>query len=300
MKTPLDSVHQTTPGILITGATGNIGTELTKLLAHMSIPFRAMVRHAEQETKLASLPGAAVVAGDFNDVDSLADALHGIERVFLLTPSSEQAEEQQLRFVGQAKQAGVQHIVKLSQLAADEQSPVRFLHYHAVVERAIRESGVDFTFLRPNLFMQGLLSFRSTIAGAGQFWAPIGNAPVSVVDVRDIAAVAVAALTQAGHAGRSYTLTGPDSLTHAQMASQLATALGKPVSFVNVSPEQMRAALNQISFPAWQAEGLIEDYAHYSRHEASAVSSDVQAVTRQPPRPFAEFARDYADTFLPV
>lgn len=298
MNTSLVPANQTTPSILITGATGNIGSELTKLLAQRGIPFRAMVRNPDHETALTALPGAEIVAGDFNDPASLASALRGIERAFLLTPSSEQAEEQQLRFVNEARKAGVRHIVKLSQLAADEHSPVRFLRYHAVVERAIRESGMDFTFLRPNLFMQGLLSFRSTIAQSGKFFAPIGDARVSVVDVRDIASVAAAALTLANHFGQTYTLTGPESLTHAEMAQLLSSALNRPVMFIDITPEVMRATLTQIGFPAWQADGLIEDYAHYSRNEAAPVIAGVQDATGHAPRSFATFAGDYADTFL--
>lgn len=298
MNPSLVSANSLIPSILITGATGNIGTELTKRLVQHGIPFRAMVRNPDQETALANLPGAEVVTGDFNDPASLASALRGIDRAFLLTPSSEQAQEQQLRFVTEARKAGIRHIVKLSQLAADEHSPVRFLRYHAAVERAIRESTIAYTFLRPNLFMQGLLSFRSTIRERGQFFAPIGGAPISVVDVRDIAAVAAAALTEAGHAGQTYTLTGPESFTHAQMAGQLTTALGKSITFVDISPEQMRATLHQIGFPAWQADGLIEDYAHYSRNEAAAITQDVQTATGNPPHSFARFAQDYANVFL--
>lgn len=297
MNTTLVSANQTMPTILITGATGNIGSELTKLLAQRGIPFRAMVRNPNQESALTALPGAELVAGDFNDSASLASAMQGIERTFLLTPSSEQAEEQQLRFVDEARKAGVRHLVKLSQLAADEYSPVRFLRYHAVVERAIRDSGLDFTFLRPNLFMQGLLSFRSTITQSGQFIAPIGDAKVSVVDVRDIAAVAAAALTRPGHAGQTYTLTGPESLTHTEMAQVLTSTLNRPTAFVTITTDMMRATLEQIGFPAWQADGLIEDYAHYSRNEAAAVTAGVQEATGQAPRSFAAFARDYADEF---
>lgn len=295
MNTSLVSADQ--PTILITGATGNIGQELTKAVSKRGIRFRAMVRDSKRETELAALPGAEIIAGDFNDAHSLAAALRGIERAFLLTPSSEQAEAQQLRFVGEAKKAGVRHIVKLSQLAADEHAPVRFLRYHAVVEKAIRESGVDFTFLRPNLFMQGLLSFRSTIAQSGQFFAPIGEARISVVDVRDIAAVAAAALTEAGHAGQTYTLTGPESLTHTDMATELSHALSRSITFVDITPEVMRATLEQIGFPAWQADGLIEDYAHYSRNEAAAVATGVRDATGQAPRSFAQFAQDYAPAF---
>lgn len=294
---PAPAADQTpAPTLLITGATGTVGRELTRLLAERPIPFRAMVRSAK-DTESTALAGAEVVTGNFDDPATLAQALTGIKRAFLLTPSSEAAEAQQLRFVAEAKRAGVQQIIKLSQFAARPDSPVRFLRYHAVVEQAIRESGMAFTFLRPNLFMQGLLGFRDLIVAQGKFFAAIGDARISAVDVRDIAAVAAAALTEPGHEGRTYTLTGPQALTHAQMADELATALGRPVTFVNVAPEAMRDALEKARFPDWQADGLLEDYAHYARNEATEISPDVQMTTGQPPRSFADFARDYAPAF---
>ena len=193
-----------------------------------------------------------------------------------------------------ARRSGVQHIVKLSQFAADEGSPVRFLRYHAAVERAVRESGLAYTFLRPNLFMQGLLAFSRSIKAEGRFFAAAGDARISVVDVRDNAAVAAAALTEPGHEGRTYTLTGPAALTHADMAAAITEAMGRSVSFVDISSDTMRDAVLGMGMPPWQADGLIEDYAHYRRGEAAAVSSGVQDATGAPPRDFSTFARDYA------
>jgi len=283
--------------ILITGATGSIGRELTKRLSIQKIPFRAMVRASKGAETLAALEGAEVVIGDFNDAQSIAHALEGVDRAFLLTNSSQQAEVQQRTFVDVANRAGVKHLVKLSQWAADLNSPVRFLRYHAAVEQKILESGVAYTFLRPNLFMQGLLGFRETIVGQGKFFAAAGDSKISAVDVRDIAAVAAAALTGDGHDGSIYDLTGPEALTHAEMAEKLSKALGRPIHFVDVSPEALREALLRIGFPQWQADGLIEDYAHYRRGEASAVATGVQDATGTPPHSFDDFARDYAAAF---
>ena len=145
------------PNILITGATGSIGTELTKILSAQGVPFRAMVRSIQQNQELDRLEGATLIEGDFNDAASVRQALQGIDRAFLLTNSSEQAETQQSTFVEVAKQSGLQHIVKLSQWAADLHSPVRFLRYHAVVENKIRESGIAYTFLRPNFVYAGFV-----------------------------------------------------------------------------------------------------------------------------------------------
>ena len=187
--------------------------------------------------------------------------------------------------------------MKLSQFAADEASPVRFLRYHAAVERRIRELGLGFTFLRPNLCMQGLLAFQPMIAAEGHFVAPIGDARVSAVDVRDIAAVAAVALTERGHEGKTYTITGPAAVTHTEMAGAIGEAIGRHVAFVDVPAKAFAGALGAAGVPSWQVEGLIEDYAHYARGEAAALSPHVREITGTEPRDVRTFARDYARVF---
>ena len=283
--------------ILITGATGNNGTEIIRRLAGSGARVRAMVRKYPDGTD--ALPGVEYVMADFDDHVSIRRALDSVHRAFLTTNSTERVEAQQLNFVEQARAAGVRHIVYLSQLHAARSSPVRFLRYHAVVEDAIGSSGMAFTHLRPNLYMQGLLGFRSSIATEGRFFASAGDASVSIVDVRDIAAVAAAALTQEGHESRAYDITGPEALTHAEMASVFTTVLGKPpVSHVDLPEAAMRDGLLGFGFPEWQADGLIEDYAHYRRGEASAVSTAVRDVTGQPLSSFRQFVQGYRHAFL--
>jgi uncharacterized protein YbjT (DUF2867 family) len=176
-------LHGTSP-ILVTGATGNTGRAVVQALACRGVTGAAMVR---AEADRGRLPARVEVAvADFDDPASLAAALRGAGRAYLVIPSSERAEAQQRRFADLAVQAGVGHLVVLSQLGADEQSPVRFLRYHAAVERHIRDLGTGYTFLRPNLFFQGLLAFARTIAADSRFYAPIGDAAISAVDVRDI------------------------------------------------------------------------------------------------------------------
>jgi len=280
--------------ILVTGATGNTGHAIVDALARRGALVRAMVRAEADRAKLpAGVP--AVVAG-FDDLASIAAALEGADRAYLVTPSSERAEEQQRRFADLAAKAGLRHLVVLSQLASDEHSPVRFLRYHAAVEQHVRDLGVPYTFLRPNLFFQGLLAFAGTISSQGRFYAPIGDATISAIDVRDIADVAAVTLTEAGHEGATYTLTGPASITHTQIAAALTAALGRDVTFTDVPPEAFADSLRGI-LPPWQVDGLLEDYAHYRRGEAASVSSAVAEITGRPPRDIQQFARDYAPAF---
>jgi uncharacterized protein YbjT (DUF2867 family) len=283
--------------ILVSGSTGNVGGEVVRALAARGVDFRAMVRNDGEAQEFAQNPHAEPVVADFDDAGSITNALRGVERAFLLTPSSAKAEKRQRCFVAIAARSGVRHIVKQSQFHANADSPVRFLRYHAVVEEAIRESGMDWTFLRPNLFMQGLLMFRQSIATDGCFAIAAGDAKVSVVDVRDIAAAAAAALTEPDHVGKSYDLTGPAALTHSEMAVELSHALGRTVDYVALDEDTMRGVLHAHGMPPWMAEGLIEDYAHYRRGEAEGVAHGVEAAIGNPPRAFETFARDYAEAF---
>jgi uncharacterized protein YbjT (DUF2867 family) len=284
--------------ILVTGATGKNGAEILKLLSGRKERVRAMVRNRNHITTAKLNCQLEFVEANFDDEASLRKALSGVQRAFLVTNSSDRVEERQLRFVRLARESGVKHIVYLSQLHASADSPLRFLRYHAAVEDGIRVSGMTFTNLRPNLYMQGLLMIGQSIASQGRFFAPAGDSVVSVVDVRDIASVAVAALTQARHEGKTYDLTGPQALTHFEMAERLSQAFDQPVTFVDVPEQDFREGLRGIHMPDWQADGLIEDYAHYRRGEASAVSSAVEEATGKAPRPFAEFAHDYKTAFL--
>jgi uncharacterized protein YbjT (DUF2867 family) len=235
--------------ILVTGATGSNGSEIVKRLAAQNIPVRAMVRQRNRAGAIA-LPNVELVEGDFDRPETLLSALSGADRAFLVTNSSAHAEAQQLAFVEAAKQSGVAHIVKLSQFAANADSPVRFLRYHAAVEAAIQASGMAYTFLRPNLFMQGLLNFKSTIATQNAFYAAIGDAKVSMIDVRDIADVAIAALTGTGHEGKIYDLTGSQTLTHTEAAHYLSDAIDRKITFVDIPPETMLETLLSVHFPA--------------------------------------------------
>ncbi|GAA4160801.1 SDR family oxidoreductase [Chryseobacterium ginsenosidimutans] len=283
--------------LLITGATGSVGTQLVKKLVNMNVSFRALVRNNDQGDLMANLPQAEIVVGDLSDSDSLVQALHGIEKAFLLTNSSEYSEELQLNFVNAAHKAGVKHIVKLSQLAADQASPVRFLRYHAIVEDRIKELGMNYTFLRPNLFMQGLIAFGHSIKYEGKFYGSLGNATVSAVDIRDIAGVAARILTENGHENKIYNITGKESITHFQMAETLSRVLDTEITYVDLNSEQMEGALTVAGFPEWQIGGLIEDYAHYARDEASEIFNTVHDVTGKPAIDFEQFVYDHLKFF---
>ena len=273
-----------------------IGSLLTDVLVAQGVEFTVMLRPGGSADPIAGKPGVSSTEGDFDDPASLRRALDGVDRAFLLTNSTERTEAQQLAFVEAAQAQSVGHLVYLSQLAADQQSPVRFLRYHGAVEAALTDSTLGWTFVRPNLILQAYIPFAPAIA-QGALQAPIGDAGVSVVDARDIAAVAAAALTEDGHVGKTYTVTGPAAASHAEIATELGDAIGRTVRFESIPPEAFLAALTGAGMPRWQAEGLLEDYAHYDRGEASGVSPDVAQITGTSPRSLRDFAHDYSGAF---
>lgn len=282
------------PTVLVTGATGTIGSSLIPALRARGATVRAMTRTPGQR-----VDGAETVIADLRDTESVTAALKGVDAVFLNSPSAPDAADLQIGFADTAARAGVPRLVLLSQYAAHADSPVRFLRWHAQVEAHVANLGLDHTVLRPNLFMQGLLAFAGTIAAQGRFGAPIGEAAVSLIDTRDIAESAAAVLTTAGHSGSVYTLTGPRAITHAEIAAALSTAIGRHVGFDDVPAADFAAALSQY-LPPWQLEGLVEDYAHYARGEAAAAHPSVTVLTGRRARDIADFARDHATAFSPA
>lgn len=281
--------------ILVTSASGNNGIELIKRLSDAGVPVRAMV-HKRRESAIELL-GVDFLTADFDDPETLRRALDGVDRTFLATNSSANVESQQLRFVELAQESGVQHIVYLSQLHAAVDSPVRFLRYHAVVEEAISASGMKFTNLRPNLYMQGLLAFRQSILSEHRFFAPAGEARVSIIDVRDIAAVAAAALTENGHHGKDLRPHRTRSVDARRDGGSALRRVRDRHPFRRRTRTEMREVFTGFGLLEWQVGGLIEDYAHYRRGEASILSSAVKDVTGNSPRTFRAFARDYREVF---
>ncbi len=282
--------------ILITGATGTVGKELVKLLARPEEPIRVLVRDRNRAGSIA-YPGVNFVEGDFARADSLPAALSGIEKVFLLSAPGERQAELEGNFIDALVRSPLKHVVKLSALGADLESPARFLRTHAELERRIVESGIPYTFLRPNQFMQSFLSFRDSIVNRGEFYAPLGDGRVSIVDVRDVAAVAAEVLHEFGHQYKTYEVTGPESLTYADCAARLTFALGKPVSYVDVPPETARDNMLQAGMPEWIVDGILELYAWWKFNNAAEVSGTVRKDGKRDPIAFAQFAHDYAPQF---
>jgi len=279
--------------ILVTGATGTIGRDVARQLSGKGVAVRAGVRDQAKAKK--ELPDIALVPFDFENEKMFSAALEGVEKVFLLPPLLPNQLELMNRFVDAAKRAGVGHIVKLSAIGIDDETQSTAIKWHGASERHIRESGVAFTFLRPNSFMQNFITYFPPRNGA--IYLPWGNGTASFVDTRDIANVAAKALTSDGHEGKIYTLTGPATLGIAEVALILSEVAGREFKYVDVPEAAARDGMLQAGVPPWQAELVLELHAINKQNRWSAVTSDVEKVTGTPPTDFAQFARDHADKF---
>lgn len=257
-------------------------------------PFRAaFFSKAKREAARARGIEAAII--DYNRPETLRAAFQGCGRLFLAAPNVSNQTELELNAVGAAKAAGVRHIVKLSVLGADDAYSLARVHRPA--EEAIETSGAAWTFLRPNGFMQNTVTFMGpSIRAEGAFYSATGRAKMSHVDVRDIAAVAVKALTAPGHEGKIYTLTGPEALTYDEMADELSQVLGREIRHIDLPPEDLKGAMLAGGVSEEIADLLLDLERYYREGRPSRVTDDVKQVTGRDPRRFAEYARETAAT----
>jgi uncharacterized protein YbjT (DUF2867 family) len=275
--------------ILIFGAGGAVGSEVARQLQAAGVPFKAGYS-TEAKAGTARGEGIDAVVADYNDPDSLDRALIGVDTVFLLSPSDADLE---LKAVEAAKRALVTHIVKLSAWGAEMDS-FSFARIHRQVERAIEASGIAWTFLRPNGFMQNMANYSGqSIREQGAFYNAVGDARISHIDIRDIAAVAVKALTEPGHEHKAYALSGPEALTYAEMASTLSAALGKPVKYVDLTPEQYKQGMMGAGIPEFYADRLLDLARAYREGIAAPVTGEVKRITGREPISFAQYASEW-------
>lgn len=283
--------------ILVTGATGTIGSNLVEKLAAAKVPARALVRSREKAERIEQL-GLETALGDLEKPDTLQAALSGIEKVFLLSAPEERQAELQSNLIEAAKSAGVRHIVKLSAIGVGSGlESISLGRLHRQTEEEIERSGIAYTHLRPNGFMQNSFMFANTIRTQNAFYAPLGGARVSYVDARDVSMVAFATLTEDGHEAQAYEITGPEALSYSDMAREFSSALGKEVKYVDIPVEAARDAMLGLGLEKWLVNALVELYNYYGEGRADKVTDVVREVTGKEPTTFAQFARDYAQAF---
>jgi uncharacterized protein YbjT (DUF2867 family) len=273
--------------ILVTGASGNIGTSLVKELQALGADFAILrskpVAAHNTETRIA----------DFSDIDALTKAFTGIDTLFLLFPLVENKIELAKNAAAAAKVAGVKHIARSSGAGADSSSAFALPKLQGTIDDILIATGIPTTFLRPGGFMQNYVTYQSQAIKDGTTYMADGGKPQALIDTRDIAAVAARILiSPSAHAGKAYTLTGGEDLTGMQAAAAISEALGKSVQHVSVPTEAAVATMNQWGMPPFIVNVMDSLNKIVSAGYASGVSPDVEHILGRKPRTFSAFVNE--------
>jgi uncharacterized protein YbjT (DUF2867 family) len=264
------------PLILVTGATGNIGSEVTKQLLAADQPVRILVR---DRSKAAQFSAAQVMVGDLSNPETLVEAFNGVDKAFVLSRMNVQHE---VNAFEAAKRAGVAHVVKLSARGVDSYTKGTFIaEVHLETERRLRESGIPWTIIRPGFYASNFLTALRVLQ-LGEIRVPAGNGKDCPIDPRDVAAVAVKALTTSGHDGKIYEITGPDLLSYPEMAQIMAAVSGKELKYIDIPASTFR----EVRVAAGVPEPMIASNLHYftavKEGRLSTTSTFAELMGRKP------------------
>jgi uncharacterized protein YbjT (DUF2867 family) len=286
--------------IVVTGGTGPSGRAVLGELARRGVPARALVRDASKAAGLGVLPGIEVVEGDMLQPLSLRPALDGVDRALMISSAGPALVETQCTFIDAAAAAGVRHVIKFSGFESGigfKPQNLRFTRNHEQIERYLRASGLDWTLLRPTQFMQVYLRDAAEIAANGVLALPAGDITLAPVDIEDIARVALQLLTTGGHEGRSYEMTGPEALTMTDVAATMSEAIGRPVRYVAITPEQRRQSMLAAGATKDFADVLFDQAIGRMKHPQARVRLETHETFGVRPTTFAEFIQRHKHAF---
>ena len=278
--------------VLVIGATGKTGQELVKLLTGHGVIVRAATRNPHASI-LPQSDSLEIVEFDFERPATFAQAVRGVNAMFLMArPGDNRSDKAAEPLIDAARAEGIGLIVNLTAMGVelDETFMLRRL------ERYVEQSGIAYTHLRPNWFMQNFNAgpMYADIMTTGALHLPAADARLSFIDVRDIAAVGFAALTESRHAGKAYTLTGGEALDHTQVVEKLSSVAGRRIAYVPISEEVARAALAKAQVPEEHIQRWTEFFRKVRGGLCAPVHRDVETILDRPPISFDEYARAYA------
>ena len=280
--------------ILLTGATGQVGSAAVNALVAAGAEVRALVRNP---SGFAGPDGVQIVQGSFDDDTSLARAFEGVDVMLLAGRDSPQSVSQHQRVLAHARRAKVQHIVKLSAIGASSGSPIALMREHREVDEEVRRGPASWTLLKPHLYMQNLLRAADAVRREGRLAAPMRHDRFPLVDTGDVGgAVAVVLGNPVAHAGKAYSLTGPVAHSYDDMAAALSAVAGLAVAYEPVSPEDYEARLLAAGIPDWRAFVLAHIAAAYSAFD-NTVSPDLPMLLGRRPRSLSECLEDHQHAF---
>jgi len=249
--------------ILITGASGSVGKVVLQETCRKESNVRAMYRSKEEAAKAPS--GCEAVLADYSDKQSLRKALNGVTTVYVVCSPIPQLVELENNMLDACKESGVKHVVLNSALGAGDYAK-SFPGWHRKVEDKLKATKMSYTILRPNGFLQNIVVYNApSIRAQGAFYAAMGDAKVSYLDVGDIAVVAVKALQGGAHAGKTYELNGPEAISNQELAKRISKAAGRTVNYVDIPESAQREAMLGLGMPEWQVTALLELQHYYKQ-----------------------------------
>lgn len=280
--------------ILITGASGNVGGMVLKRVLESGHPVSAMYR-SPSDARTAPT-GVRTVIADFGDRDSLRRGFVGIDALFLVCSPIPQLVEFESNAIVVANEVGVRHIVYNSAGGAGRWRK-SFPKWHTEVENVLRNSGVGYSILRPNTFMQNIPAFfAGTIQSQDAFYSSMGNSRVSLIDVQDIADVAAVLLVSEPR-NKIYELNGAEALTYSEVAERISHVCGRMIRYVDIPMIEQQKALLGSGMPEWTAQALLDLQEFYIQGNGGELTEDVQRITGHPPRNLDQFLVENASAF---
>ena len=284
--------------ILLTGATGRVGSAAARALLRAEIPFRVLVRDPGK----LGIDGEVieVVQGDLGDPEAVEQALAGISRALIVMGNHPDQSRLERQFATLAGNAGVSHLVKVSSMEAAPDATAILPKNHYGTEQHIASLGMDWTFLRPNYYMQNMMMYSGPIARTNSFALPLGDAKTAMIDARDVGEVAAVVLTTEGHAGQTYRLTGPELIDFYEVAARMSAVLDRPLSYVAQSPEAFREVLGQFIQSAWQLDAVCELFAEIAAGSLEEQTSTTADLLGRPAVSLNTFTQQFAGAFAPA
>jgi uncharacterized protein YbjT (DUF2867 family) len=284
--------------ILVTGATGNVGSAVVAELSAKGAHVRALVRDEQRATE--RLGGDVELSvGDFEDPASVANALGGVEAVFLSSADQPNKVQHEIAVIDAAAAAGVRRIVKASTVGAEAGSPLPPFDWHGQIEDRLRASGIPSVVLHSFFYMTNLLTTADAIRQTGKLFAPLAGAKIAMIDPRDVGAVGAVALTTDAYDGQMLDLSGPEAITYEQVAEELSAATEHPVEFVAIPDDAAQQALTEAGLPDWLVMHLGNLFPLLRQGIIDQPTETIRAVTDREPRTFAAWAREHAALFSP-
>ena len=284
--------------VLLIGATGRVGSAAARALVASKTPFRVLVRSPDNVR--LDCDTVEVVQGDLSDVALIERALHGITRALIVMGNHPDQAKLECQFATLAAKAGVSRLVKVSSMEAGPDATATLPKNHYETEQHIASLGIDWTFLRPNYYMQNMLMYAGSIARTNSFALPLGDAKTAMIDARDVGEVAAAVLTTEGHAGQAYRLTGPELIDFHEVAARMSAVLERPLRYVAQSPEAFREVLGQFIQSPWQLEAVCELFAEIAAGSLEEQTSTTEQLLGRPAMSLDTFTKQFASAFAPA